>query len=383
MSEASSGTTPMAAPRWEYGSEFPWPVADEDVTAPPLPGGARLLSCGRDALRSLVEHGRRRWGWRRIWIPTYICLDLVDAARATGLATLAYPDGPGDGPAAGVALDFAPGDVLLVVNHFGIRTSPAMESLDRSAVVVIEDHTHDPWSAWAAQSDADFAVASLRKTLPLPDGAVLWSPRGEPLPPAPPVSRVRGLASQKKRDGMLLKSQYLQGRDISKEAFRGLLVAGEQELALGEPSGMTPESRALLDCLPVLPWRAVRQENHRFLAARLAGASGVRLLTGAAPGACPFSAVVVFDTPGRREFVRRRLIEQNLYPAVLWPLDDALWTDIPARHRDFSRCMISLPCDMRYGRSDLERVAEAVALASREYAGRRSAAESPSSEVQR
>jgi hypothetical protein len=93
--------------------------------------------------------------------------------------------------------------------------------------------------------------------------------------------------------------------------------------------------------------------------------------------------VVVFDTPGRREFVRRRLIEQNLYPAVLWPLDDALWTDIPARHRDFSRCMISLPCDMRYGRSDLERVAEAVALASREYAGRRSAAESPSSEVQR
>jgi hypothetical protein len=257
-----------------------------------------------------------------------------------------------------------------------------MDSPGRNVVTVIEDHTHDPWSAWAAQSGAEFAIASLRKTLPLPDGAVLWSPRGLALPPAPPVSRIRRLASQRKREGMLLKSQYLQGHDVSKEEFRSLLVAGERDLALGEPSGMTPESRALLDRFPVLSWRTTRHENHRFLAARLAGVSGMRLSACTGPGGCPFSVVVVFDTPQRRQFVRRRLIDANLYPAVLWPLDNALWTDIPARHRNFSRCMISLPCDMRYGRSDLERVADAVLQAVCECAAGHSAAGHSAAEPQ-
>jgi hypothetical protein len=70
------------------------------------------------------------------------------------------------------------------MNYFGLRTPPDLELPE--GVEVLEDHSHDPVSAWAEQSSADFCLASLRKTLPINDGGALWSPVGHRLPPAPP-----------------------------------------------------------------------------------------------------------------------------------------------------------------------------------------------------
>jgi hypothetical protein len=41
--------------------------------------------------------------------------------------------------------------------------------------LLVEDHSHDPFSPWAVGSSADYAFCSLRKTLPVPDGGLLWS----------------------------------------------------------------------------------------------------------------------------------------------------------------------------------------------------------------
>src|SRR5690606_7795309 len=129
----------------------------------------RLYGSGRDALRALLRHGKTQLGWQRLLIPSYFCQD-VAASFTRELPTEVYVDRPGLRPDER-AIATREGDAVLNVNLFGFRT--AQWAFKLPGVAVIEDHTHDPWSAWAATSQADFAVASLRKTLPLPDGGVL------------------------------------------------------------------------------------------------------------------------------------------------------------------------------------------------------------------
>lgn len=344
------------AGRWEHGSEFhhvaPVP-GDLQADAPPWRGGL-LVGSGRDALRLVARHGRAARQWRRFWIPTYLCQEVVAAIATEGLPLVAYPDLPGrplELPAA------SPGDAVLVVNTFGRRGGPP--PAPPPGVDLVEDHTHDPTSPWAFVSRAEYAVASLRKTLPVPEGGVLWSPRGLPLPPAPPLTLARREAAEAKRQAMVLKSRYLDGESVEKEEFRRLALAGEARIASGEVSAMSDETRALLETLPARRWRAARARNQAFLAARLAHLHWLEVLTVEAPSAVCFSAVLVFDQPVRRDRVRTGLIARRVYPAVLWPLEETV-LPVGGEARALSRRILSLHCDARYTEADMARVADLV-----------------------
>ena len=106
-------------------------------------------------------------------------------------------------------IDWRLGDAIFWVNFFGLGIKPPFGFVP-DWVEIIEDHTHDPWSVWAYESTANWCVASLRKTLPLGNGGVLWSPAGHPLPSASPVTPERHTAALEKfLAAMLLKKRYL------------------------------------------------------------------------------------------------------------------------------------------------------------------------------
>lgn len=346
----------MTAERWEHGSEFHRLDASPpglDFRAPPWVGGHRLGS-GRDALRLVVRHGLAGRGWRRLWVPGFLCQEVVAALAGEGLALGAYFDLPGRPLALPPATR---GEAVLVVNTFGLRAGPT-PSLP-PGVDIVEDHTHDPTSPWAAGSRADFAVASLRKTLPVPEGGVLWSPKGHPLPAAPPVTEVRRAAAAAKREAMTLKRSYLAGEVVEKESFRSLALAGEEGIASGEISSMTAETADELSAFPLERWRAARARNWGFLAGRLSRLGWLRVLEPESSACAGSSVVVLVDDPARRDRVRTRLIERRVYPAVLWPLE-ATVVPVPLEARALSRRVLSLHCDVRYGESDLSRVADLV-----------------------
>ena len=348
--------------RWEQGSEFHWPSFEPPQHPAWYPGSSGTILCGsgRDAFRLLLTYGQRKRGWRRLWVPSYYCQEVVSALASDGMDIQLYPDSPEDATPGLEGLSFLRGDVLLVVNFFGLRASFDLTTIVHSAVEVIEDHSHDPWSAWATGSEADFCVVSLRKTLPLPDGGVLWSPRGHSLPSQPPVSIERKMASHQKLSAMLLKALYLKGHAVEKELYRELQIAGEQGIASGPVSGMLDTTVALLSIFPVNAWRVARQVNHRQLIEKLFGIPWVRVLKPRVDDACPFTAILVFDCQKRRDHVRRRLIENRIYPAILWPLEEAVLPGIPSAHVDLSRRVLSIRCDMRYDASDIDLVADAI-----------------------
>ncbi len=358
--------------RWEHGSFFHLSLETGALEAPWGGAPSTLWGSGRDAMRALLAWGRERLGFERILVPGFFCPE-VTSALARELPVAIYPDAPGDPLPARV--DASARDVLLVVNTYGMRAGARV----CTRAVVLEDHSHDPLSPWAFESEADYAVASLRKTLPLPDGGVLWSPRGRELPPERRWTATHARAAACRLAAMAWKRQYLEGAPLDKEAFRARARAAETAFGSGEISGITPLSRDRLPALPGGAWRERRARNLAAFRSALGEVRGVRVVE------APFAATLLFDSPGRREQVRAALVAARVYPAVLWPLEERLHPDVPPRHCELSRRLLSLHCDFRYGERDMERVAEAVrrALSRRRSPPRPEAGRSQDVELQR
>ncbi|PRQ03814.1 hypothetical protein [Enhygromyxa salina] len=349
----------MIDARWEFGSEFHWQpgavVADDPERAWLLDRAGCAYASGRGALAALVEQR----GFARVWLPSYVCEELTAAAGASLRSYPDHPDHPGQPFDPAKLLELAkPGDAVVRINYFGLRgPSPAVD-LRAAGLVVIDDHTHDPCGPWAVACDADYAFASLRKSLPLPDGALLWSPVGAPLPAAPAPCE----PAAAKLSAMLLKRLYLDGHAVDKATFRELALAGERTLGALGGVGISPTSRALLGALEVKRLREDRRNNFVHFIRTLDGA--VEVLEPdprSRGGLAPFACVLRLDTRARRDALRAGLIARNIYPALLWDLDPF----VGHRARFAASCaladrLLALHCDARYGRADLERVARAV-----------------------
>jgi hypothetical protein len=354
---------------WEFGSEFHWPFVADATAGPILPAEAVLFASGRDAIRALIATGRRVRGWRRWFVPAYFCEEVTAAIAATGIEVVRYEDSPLRPAPPPLAKATKPGDALLLVNYFGMRGAEAADAIEIGPADLIEDHTHDPWSRWAVESRAPYCVASFRKTLPIPGGATVWSPRRLTLPDQAPPTRARHDAVLLKLGAMMLKALYLEGHAVGKESYRALQLLGEEEIASGDISGLDPLAAQMLACLPWESWRRQRRANHAVLAEALREIPGIEVLPPSADdGSCPFSVIARFATPKLRDSVRTGLIAKAIYPAVLWPISDKDHPELSEATRLANR-MLTLACDFRYEAADLLRVAACVRAVLNNHAG--------------
>jgi hypothetical protein len=345
----ASVTPSTAVHTTEIGSDFHLldlgDLTREDAAFPEW----QLYGTARQALVALVRRGANAFGWSRLWLPTYYCHDVSEALE--GLIPLAfYPGGPWDDEPSRPD-ELLAGDVFLVANYFGLGTRSARDI--PPGVTVIEDHTHDPWSTWASGSTADYCIASLRKSIPAPDGAALWSPAHLGLPSAPPRRPSHERIAELRTAGMLLKRNYLLSGRPAKEDWRPLFLESEHrwESSEAQPSSLF-RSSATTGVVELL--RTRKLENLRIFESSLSATSRDWLLATSNQGLVPFGAVLVFDDSVRQRTVRAHLIEQDIYPAVLWPIPK--WIEDERAH-DFSARMLVLHTDLRYGRVEMERMA--------------------------
>jgi hypothetical protein len=319
-----------------------------------LPTAARWYATGRDALHALVRFGATELGWKRLRYPSYYCFDALRPLAGGPLELEPYLDGP---VRDAVSIDDSlaesrPGDVALVVNYFGLRSNPRLTA----PIALIEDHTHDPDGEWARSSTADYAFASLRKTLPIPDGAVSWSPRGATLPAVAPVTAEAAGISARRLAGMFMKSFWIAGHGLEKQTFREAIAEAEEALATAPESAMTGLSRAILGSLSPHQWSTARARNHAAFVATFDG-GGVAAVLPPDPGATPFCVTLLFARALDRDHARSMLMDRHVYPAILWPqvptLDgDARETDIALSAR-----LLMIHCDLRSSEAEMRAVA--------------------------
>ena len=120
---------------------------------------------------------------------------------------------------------------------------------------------------------------------------------------------------------MVLKGYYLNGADINKDVFRKLALEGEERIFQDELVSMTPWSFELSQTFPVHPWREERYMNWRVLVTELEGEKPIEvLLPHDEKRSRPFSVIVSFPSKWCRDEARRSLIQQRIYPAILWDI---------------------------------------------------------------
>lgn len=342
-------------PDWELGSDFHWDAMDfhgpGPETAAWLPAGSVLFSSFTGALTGLVD---LLPGRPVVHLPSYFWMGMV-GLLPPDVQVRYYRELPdGNGPAFDT-LRPAAGDLVLAANLFGRadRRPWARWAAQRRDVVLVEDHTHDPISPWARSSAADYCVASLRKTVPVPDGAPIWSPAGRPLPtPRPEESP----AAQRKLAAMLLKAAWLKGRGPGKEQFRELQTTGERALSAGTFSP-TSYTRAALAWLDVERMRAARVANVARFTACLPARADLTALTHCGPDTTPFGVQLVCRNEPVRDALRAHLAAHNVFAPVHWAHPrggDPQAVDIGQR-------ILTIPFDHRYGSADVDRVLDVLA----------------------
>ena len=289
----------------------------------------------------------RSQGWQRLWVPEYFCYDVIASWKEAGLDILYYEDFPNERRNTkndDLVADLRQGDAVLRVNYFGMRSYRSLEKLS----VVVEDHTHDLIGDWAMNSQADWCIASLRKSLPVPEGGMLWSPVGLKLPPKPKVSEGNERIAAVRWEAMRLKALYLAGEKVEKAAFRAGFVDTEEFFDRAEVCALDGESREFLKHFDVRAWYNKKRENWQLL--RDIKKESVRVILPESMGCYPFSLVLLFDSQDESNRVRKELIDRQIYPAVLWNVPSTTQEEV----FKFSKGMLSIHCDGRYTEVDIQ-----------------------------
>jgi hypothetical protein len=337
--------------RWEIGSEFHW----QGLPEPPFltwsqPAVWYMLA--RHAVAALVQ--MKSGNEPTLWLPSYFCPEVADCCRPF-CEIREYRDMPFWDEPDWKSLEPRSQDIVLAVNYFGVRDgTPWKDWRKRVRCILLEDHSQDPFSEWASASTADFAFASVRKTLPIPDGAILWSPKGLKLPSQPVDGDWDGSAL--KAAAMLYKMEYLRGAgtDELKRRFRDLQLKGEDLMRKSRISAISSSSFVYVAHGVPQAWRHQRSTNARHLLNKLRHIEHIDcLISGWPDGSVPFALPIRFRSRRERDEGQSLLQQHKVYCPVHWV---CYTRDVEAL--DLSARILSLPTDQRYGERDMELMAD-------------------------
>lgn len=308
--------------------------------------GAILLADGRQCIVVLI----RQNGWKRLWMPDYFCYDVIETIKEqTGIEVALYTDNPlVEGKVE--SLPFAEGDVLLRMNYFGMRNIRRNNNIP---VPVIEDHSHDPFGHWALYSDADWCISSIRKSLPLPEGGMMWSPKGHKLSIGIDSSDENEEIAAIRWEGMEMKAQYMKGEDVCKESFRKKYTETEDWFDRAEPTLIDERSRRVVsEELNINSWQGAKHRNWKLLKS-LVNRERCEVIVPEDESCTMFSLVLLMESKEHRDIVRKNLIDNSVYPAILWDVPETA----SVGSKDFSQRMLSIHCDGRYSEEDIRQLA--------------------------
>ena len=262
--------------------------------------------------------------------------------------------------------------LIFVHAYYGVDTAasirPFLRACREEGICIMEDVTQSLYLKGIG-AEADYVVGSLRKWYAVPEGGFVAADSlpEERLP-------LDGAFTARRMELQIRKWEYLQGgrtpeeQSALKEDF--LRKNRETEAWLDAYEGvraLSSQAAYLLGRVDEEACRKQRQDNYAFLYERLKKAKRVVPILERKEDAAPLYLAVYTD---RREELQRFLAGEAVYAPVLWPVGKENQAWLTEEERYIYEHMLALPIDQRYGRAEMERVAEVLERYERQEAGR-------------
>ncbi|MDD2201706.1 MAG: hypothetical protein PHQ21_05130 [Firmicutes bacterium] len=330
-----------------------------------------MLASGRTAyLNAWLNLKRGGRLVRKVLLPSYRCYSMLSPFQRLGVRTEHYR------VLSDLSVDIddlmqkacadIEGTLVVALNYFGFPESEdllyALAEIRRGGGLVLYDATHSalcvrPWPSMTP--GPDICMMSLRKTLPVVDGAVLvWLDGTEPVfgggrPQLDGFCSARALA-------MMLKSAHVADGFGIREDYSLLFDQAEAALdnSFSPNCAMSPVSRSILKRVEIEEIRRVRRRNYSRLVSELETCAEVRsVFPGLPENAVPLGLPVIVEG---RDSLWKCLKCCGIHADIHWTLPPEICEEEYSESAWLARRILTLPCDQRYSEEDMDRMAQAI-----------------------
>lgn len=349
----------------EIGSIFPlYPadLADAQGGRSAFPTGIAWFSLGREAIRAaLVANADKP---KRALLPAFTCQSVIDPFIELGWECFFYSikeDLHVDGASLSkLQQELNPGAVL-VHPYFGRRISDDEASLlsdmRSDSCILIGDFTQCFFDR-ASYRCFDYCLCSLRKWLPIPDGAFLIALNGTPIPDSVKLEANEAFLGSQMKAMELRGLYFLSGEDRLKQESIELNKKAEriasQQASIHRISAFSAHRVANVELLRECFAR--RRRNYSILCDKVLPTKEVFPLSVSQDQMATAPLYFPIRCEHRSE-LQARLASNDIYAPILWPVEsEGLLVDSGVEV--LYSTILAIPCDQRYDGSDMGNIAE-------------------------
>lgn len=322
------------------------------------------LRCGREALLYVALILKNRLSHinirnPKILFPAYCCWSMSAPFVKAGWQIVYYrlnEDLTIDSQHLNDFLEEYHPHAVLTMNYYGSAfTDEAIRLIkDFDAnISVIEDFSHCTFSfASIFNPNVDYYVSSLRKSIGIPDGAIVLSKEETDKSMILPADSE--FVDRRLRNQMLKAAYAFTNNQDSKSSFLTALRDCEHQLDRFDcVHHISAQSREMLGLINGKMIAAARRENMEHLWTLLNGR--VEMVPGLERSfdGAPFSLPIRVKN---RDAIQTELARKGLYTQLLWPVSDEAKAVCKVSKR-MNEEMLSVPIDQRYDWNDIEDIA--------------------------
>lgn len=328
----------------EFGSDFHYIYSEKEQSKfLDTQINFNLFFSGRAAIFNLLRFGIVKYGWKKVGFPSYYCHEVIEFCRDLNIDIFLYNYNPVRNNT--IIWDDEDGSVIINVNFFGIK-KPELSYLKNT--IVIEDVTHDLLSI--GKSSADYFFGSLRKQLPIGVGGFCKLKENESFASIPETETANE-TYQKKMTAMFLKSDYLKNNSTDNTLYRQYYQEAEKMFEDQLTNSIMPkQSVAQLQMFPIENLINKTQENISAGINKLKRTEDFQILN-ADNGFC---LVLYCKTGEMRDELRKYLIDNKIFPAILWP------GQITEADIDLQNKILCIHMDFRYSNEEIQHLSNRI-----------------------
>lgn len=312
-----------------------------------LEGDPILLSNARSAIKLVVDSLQPK----NIYLPSYLCPSIISALTDYYSIITFYPIGKDLRLENYEIIDqIEPGELFFFIDYFGFPFDRELiDELHQKEVLLLQDCCQALFADWE-NSQADFIIYSPRKFLGVPDGGILYVKN---------PSKLISIQLTKLPDEILLPLFFAVVLRREFDLFGGdrkwndFFHFGEVQLTPSNYQMSEISAMLLKSAFDYQKVKTRRRENFLALAEKLEElALFPDLLSSNIPLGFP---VLIHD----RDKIQKALFRKNIYPPIHWKIAKDVPHEFIESH-ELSGSIMTLPCDQRYTREDMDYMADSL-----------------------